>query len=389
MTSFSIKPAILEMASCEEFASSLGLGAEDLIITNEYIYTPAFGALHLACPVLFQERYGSGEPSDDMVEAIIRDLPKSFRRVIAIGGGAVLDIAKILALETCSPILGLYDGEIAPKRDKGLILVPTTCGTGSEVTNISILALNARGTKKGLANEALFADQAVLIPALLEGLPFRFFATSSIDALVHAVESSLSPKATETSKLFGYRAIEILLRGFLEIREKGEDARKALLGDFLLAANYAGIAFGNAGCAAVHALSYPLGAIYHVPHGEANYAMFTGVLCKYMSIRTDGEIAKLNAFMADILGCSIEGLYDALDQLLGVLIPKKALCEYGMREAEIQGFTDSVRENQARLMGNNFVPLDDAAVYDIYKNLYDKDKVALAALAQEKKERLL
>lgn len=388
MTSFSIKPGIMQVESCAEFATQFALSAKDLILTNEYIYTPNFGALSLPCAVLFQEQYGNGEPSDDMVEAIIHDLPAHFTRVIAIGGGAVLDIAKLLALKTCSPILGLYDGEIAPERDKGLILVPTTCGTGSEVTNISILALNTRGTKKGLAHEALFADQAVMIPALLEGLPFRFFATSSIDALVHAVESSLSPKATETSKLFGYRAIEIILRGFMEIRDKGEDARKPLLADFLLAANYAGIAFGNAGCAAVHALSYPLGAVYHVPHGEANYAMFTGVLKKYRSIRTDGEIATLNAFMARILGCKVEVLYDELEALLNVLIPKKALCEYGMTEAELQGFTDSVRENQARLMANNFVVLDDAAVFDIYQKLYYRTDAAVAAIGHaEKKER--
>ncbi|MBP1757860.1 MAG: 4-hydroxybutyrate dehydrogenase [Firmicutes bacterium] len=268
-------------------------------------------------------------------------------------------------------MLDLYDGNVALAKGKELIIVPTTCGTGSEVTNISILALNSRGTKKkGLAGPALFADHAVLIPELLHGLPFRFFATSSIDALVHAVESSLSPKATEFSKLFGHRAIEIILRGFMEIRDKGQEARIPLLGDFLVASTYAGIAFGNAGCAAVHALSYPLGAVYHVPHGEANYAMFTGVLNKYISIKADGEIAKLNAFIADILGCEVSCVYEELENLLNILIPKKPLHEYGMTEADIQGFTDSVRENQQRLMANNFVPLDDAAVYDIYNTLF-------------------
>ncbi len=370
MNAFQIRPAICQLSGVAEFVSAFSLTAEDLILTNEYIYTPAFGSMNLPCHVLFQERYGSGEPSDDMVEAIARDLPKHYRRVIAIGGGGVIDIAKLLALRCFCPVLALFDGEITPERDKALILVPTTCGTGSEVTNISILALLSRGTKKGLAHDALFADHAVLIPALLGGLPFRFFATSSIDALVHAVESSLSPRGSDLSRLFGYRAIEIIVRGFLTIRDGGEQARLPLLGDFLLAANYAGIAFGNAGCGAVHALSYPLGAVYHVPHGEANYAMFTGVMKQYISIRQDGQMARLCAFLADLLSCTTDAVFDELDALLGVLIPKKRLNEYGMQEPEIQAFTDSVRENQGRLMANNFVPLDDAAVAAIYRALY-------------------
>ncbi len=370
MKEFSIKPKVIQMSNCKELASHFQFGPNDLILTNEYIFTPFFGNMSLPCCVIFQEKYGSGEPSDAMVDAILHDLPSNFRRVIGIGGGAVLDIAKLLVLQQNGSLLDLFDGKVPPVKEKELILIPTTCGTGSEVTNISILALLSRGTKKGLAHEALFADQAVLIPELLEGLPFRFFATSSIDALVHAVESSLSPKASDLSKLFGYRAIDMILRGFLTIRDQGQEARIPLLSDFLLAANYAGIAFGNAGCAAVHALSYPLGAVYHVPHGEANYAMFTGVLKKYLSIRTDGEIAHLNAFMADILGCHPDTVYDNLEDLLNVLIPKRPLREYGMTETEIQSFTDSVRENQTRLMANNFVPLDDAAVYNIYRSLY-------------------
>ena len=264
----------------------------------------------------------------------------------------------------------LYDGKLPVEKDKELVLVPTTCGTGSEVTNIAILALNSRGTKKGLAVDEMYADAAVLIPELLKGLPFRFFATSSIDALVHAVESSLSPKGNEYTRMFGYKAIDMILRGYMEIREKGPEARIPLLDRFLTASNYAGIAFGNAGCAAVHALSYPLGATYHVAHGESNYALFTGVMKNYMEIKQDGEIAKMNAFLAEILGCGVAEVYDALEELLNVLLPKKALHEYGVTEEDLAVFTDSVFANQGRLMANNFVELDKNRVYKIYKELY-------------------
>ncbi len=365
-----IRPTIHRIPTAKEFAEEFKIGEGDLIITNEYIYQPFFAPLNLKCDVIFQEKYGSGEPSDDMAEAIYKDIKGNPKRIIAIGGGTILDISKLFALKEVSPILDLYDGKITPVKEKELVLVPTTCGTGSEVTNIAILALNSRGTKKGLAVDEMYADSAVLVPELLQTLPFSVFATSSIDALVHAVESSLSPKGNETTRLFGYKAIEMILKGYKEIEANGPEARIPLLEQFLVASNYAGIAFGNAGCAAVHALSYPLGATYHVPHGESNYAMFTGVMNNYMELKQDGQIAALNQFIADILGCSVDKVYEELEKLLNLLIQKKPLHEYGMKEEEIEAFTDSVLENQQRLLKNNFVALDRDRILKIYRELY-------------------
>ena len=365
-----IKPSIYKYGTAKEFAEEFKLGKGDLVITNEYIYNPYFGELNLGCDTIFQEKYGAGEPSDDMLEAIYKDVKGEHKRIVAIGGGTVIDISKIFALKYVSPILDLYDGKKPIEKDKELVIVPTTCGTGSEVTNIAILALNSRGTKKGLASDEMYADSAVLVPELLEGLPFPVFATSSIDALVHAVESSLSPKGNEMTRLFGYKAMEMILKGYKKIVAEGKDARIPLLPDFLTASTFAGIAFGNAGCAAVHALSYPLGGKYHVPHGESNYAMFTGVLKNYMEIKSDGEIAKLNQFIADILEVPVENVYDALEALLNNLIQKKPLHEYGVTQQDLEEFTESVMVNQGRLMANNFVELDKERVYKIYRELY-------------------
>ena len=319
---------------------------------------------------MFREKYGRGEPTDLMAEAMAGDIPKNAERIVSVGGGSILDLSKLFVLKQVTPVSDLYEGKIPLKKVRELVLVPTTCGTGSEVTNISILDLTTLGTKKGLAADELYADSAVLIPELLEDLPFRFFATSSIDALIHAIESSLSPKGNETTRMFGYRAIELIITGYMRIREQGEEARIADLENYLLAANYAGIAFGNAGCAAVHALSYPLGAAYHVAHGEANYACFTGVMRSYLAVKNDGEIAKLMSFIASLLGCAKEEVFDELEKLLNVLIPKKALHEYGVTEADLEAFTESVMTNQGRLMANNFVSLDRGQVYAIYRELY-------------------
>ena len=370
MKQLAVKPEIHKFEAAKEFAEAFKLGKDDLVITNEYIYKPFFGALNLPCATLFQEKYGAGEPSDDMVEAMYKDVHGSYKRIIAIGGGTVIDISKFFSLKHTSPVLDLYDGKQEIVKGKELIIVPTTCGTGSEVTNIAVLSLNARGTKKGLAHDEMYGDYAVLIPELLKDLPFKFFATSSIDALVHAVESSLSPKATESTKLFGYKAIEMILKGYKEIEKNGHDARIPLLSDFLLASNYAGIAFSIAGCAAVHAMSYPIGATFHVAHGESNYAMFTGVLKNYLEIKKDGEIAKLNRFMADILGCDTAHVYDALEKLLNCLLKKKPLHEYGMKKEQIAEFADSVIANQQRLMANNFVFLDRDWLIKIYTELF-------------------
>lgn len=371
MQQLKIKPAIYKYETAKAFAEEFCLGKEDLIFTNEYIYTPFFGSLDIHCDVIFQERYGTGEPSDEMVEAIYQDIKKVYKRIVAIGGGTVLDIAKLFALEQVSPVLDLFDGKLEICKRRELVLVPTTCGTGSEMTNIAILALKSRGTKKGLAKDEMYADQAVLIPELMTGLPFQVFATSSIDALIHAVESSLSPKGNAYTRLFGYQAIEMILNGYKQIRNEGPEARIDLLGEFLAASNYAGIAFGNAGCAAVHALSYPLGASYHVAHGESNYALFTGVMKNYMEIKQDGEMARLNQFIANILECDVENVYEALEELLNILLHKKPLSAYGVTRQDLRDFTDSVMLNQGRLMANNFVELDRNRVYKIYCELYE------------------
>lgn len=370
MKQFSVTPKITLIDTCDEFLQEFKIGPDDLVLTIEITWTTYFKDVN-AGTVIYIENYGLGEPTDEMIEAIVKDIKKPYKRVIAIGGGTVLDCAKLFSLKQVSPVTDLFDKIIPAVKEKELLLVPTTCGTGSEVTNISILEFKQRHTKFGLAVDELYADQAVVIPELLYKLPFKVFAASSIDALVHSVESYLSPKATPISRMFSVEAMTMILNGFKTIEAEGKDALKGLLPDFCLASTMAGIAFGNAGCAAVHAMSYPLGAQFHVPHGESNYAMFTGVFKKYMEIDPDGAIKDLNKLMADIIGCDVEVVYDEIEKLLnGSILQKKALHEYGMTEAMIEEFTDSVIANQQRLLGNNYVFLDRDALIDIYTKLF-------------------
>ena len=179
-----------------DFAKDFELGDKDLVITNEFLYEPFMKSLGLKCHFVMQEKYGLGEPSDEMMNSILADIKKvDFRRIIAIGGGTVIDISKLFVLKNLDNVTDAFERRIPLIKDKELVILPTTCGTGSEVTNISIAEIKAKHTKMGLADDTLFADDAVLIPELLRGLPFRFYAASSIDALIHAMESYVSPKA--------------------------------------------------------------------------------------------------------------------------------------------------------------------------------------------------
>ena len=173
MKNFKLSPEIFTFEDCKEFCSTFNINKNDLIITNEYIYKPFFEK-HVNSPtVIYRRDFGSGEPSNIMVEKIynqVKDI--DYKRVIGIGGGSILDVAKLFALEKLTPVCDLFEKKFPPKKNKELILIPTTCGTGSEVTNISVLHLSSIDSKLGLAHDEILADSAVLIPELLTVLPF-------------------------------------------------------------------------------------------------------------------------------------------------------------------------------------------------------------------------
>ncbi len=374
MQALRVVPAIYYFETFKDFNDDFGLGKGDILVTNQWMYDPYVKPLGIDIPVIFQEKYGSGEPSDEMMDAMKKEMDKyEYNRIIAFGGGTIVDICKVLSLEIPTRSLDIFTGDVPPKKVKELIVVPTTCGTGSEVTNVAIAELKSLHTKKGVAVEETYAKTAVLIPESLQGLPDYVFSTSSIDALIHAIESYLSPKASPFTEMYSLQAIDMIMKGYQAILAAGGNTaenRKPHLKDFLLASNYAGIAFGNAGCAAVHALSYSIGAAFHVPHGEANYQFFTEVFKMYMRKDPNGKIAKANKLFADILGCSVDNVYDELEKVLGQLIVKKPLREYGMTEAQIDEFAKSTVENQQRLLQNNYVFLTDEEIREIFANLY-------------------
>lgn len=375
MKTFQVVPKISILDTVKEFIEKFSLSPEDLVIASPSIWNRYFQEAQ-AGQVILIRKYGSGEPTDEMVEAISKDVTKPYKRVVAIGGGTVIDAAKLFCLEKFMPVGDLFDHVFPAVKKVPLVIVPTTCGTGSEMTNISILEFKSRHTKFGLADDALYADDAVLVSQLLETLPFSVFAASSIDALVHSLESYLSPKATELSETLGLQAAKMILTAYKKIKEAGEEKKKEVIeaeaGKVLTASAMAGIAFGNAGCGTVHAMSYPLGAVYHVPHGEANYAVFTGVFKTYMKYLPEGKIKILNEELAKTLGCEQADVYIKIEELLNEnLLRKKSLKEYGLSRAELSEFAHSVIANQQRLLENSYIPMTEEQILSIYESLYD------------------
>ncbi|MCI8930637.1 MAG: 4-hydroxybutyrate dehydrogenase [Lachnospiraceae bacterium] len=374
MKAFQIVPAIAEYEKFADFARGAGLGSNDLILTNEYIYRPVISELGLGCETIFQEKFGVGEPTDEMVDAILNELrEKEYGRIIAVGGGTVIDIAKVLAVAAPGDkVDDLYD-RMAEGLVKihPLLIVPTTCGTGSEVTNISIINKVSKGVKQGIVSSAMFADEAALIPEMLMSLPYGVFATSSIDAMVHAVESYLSPNACALSELFSVEAIHFILKGWKRALEKGgtETWKESAL-EFLRASNYAGIAFGYAGCAAVHAMAYPLGSVHHIPHGQANQLMFAEVMKKYVQKQPKGKLENLEAVLGEELGVAAKAGLDRLYRLMDDVLKCTPLREHGIKEEELPVFAKNVVETQQRLLNNNYVALTEGEILEIYRGAF-------------------
>ncbi len=366
-----VVPQIDSYKTFGEFAAEAKIGAGDLILTNEYIYNPLMKAENLSCRYIFQEKYGAGEPTDQMVDAILAEMnQEECLRIFAVGGGTILDIGKILALKDAENVDVLYE-RTELEKGKKLYLIPTTCGTGSEMTNIAIVNRTRKGTKMGLTSPAMYADHAVLIPEFLGTLPYYVFATSSIDALIHGMEAYLSPNSTSYTDMYGAAAMEMILAGYCRIAKEGPDARFAESEAYLRASNYAGIAFGNAGCAAVHAMSYALGAKYHVPHGESNYQFLISVLRKYQEKKPEGKLKSLNDLLLQVLkqdgaGDGADGI-EALERLLAVILKPKAMKEYGAVQEDIPEFAASTIANQQRLLRNNYVELSQEEIQELYQ----------------------
>jgi alcohol dehydrogenase class IV len=198
--------------------------------------------------------------------------------VVGLGGGSALDVAKCAAAFVNNPgdvrdYLGI---DKLPNAAVAKIMIPTTAGTGSEVTNVAVLSLKAEKTKKGIVSRHLLADAAILDPELTLGLPPAVTAATGMDALTHAIEAYVSRFAQPLTDRFALDAIAMIAAALPTAVHNGADiaARETML----TASLYAGLAFGSAATGMVHGLAMPLGGQFDVPHGIANSVLLPHVM---------------------------------------------------------------------------------------------------------------
>jgi alcohol dehydrogenase len=236
--------------------------------------------------------------------------------VLGVGGGSVLDAAKAAALMiTNSGRVADYEGlDRYAEKPLPFLAVPTTCGTGSEVTWVSVLTVEERQAKISVKGETMFPDWAIVDADLLRTLPGRLVAWTGADALTHAVEAATCRVANPVSDALAEKAVSLLLR---YLRRAAADiagdaeAREAVM----RASTLAGLAFGNADVAAVHCLSETLGGRWNLPHGLAN-AVLLAPVTRYNLAACADKLATLEAVLPPGSGKGAEGVLQAIEDLV-------------------------------------------------------------------------
>lgn len=317
----------------------------------------------------------SPEPTLAMGEALVEfTRENNSELVIGIGGGSALDLAKI------SAVLATHDGEVKDYlnltggrqlENRGIpkILIPTTSGTGSEITNISVLALET--TKDVITHDYLLADVAIVDPELTLTLPPKITASTGVDALTHAIEAYISVNASPTTDALAIKAIQLISNSIRKAVWEGNDINART--DLSYGSYLAGLAFYNAGVAGVHALAYPLGGKFHIAHGDSNAILLPYVMgyirssCKKRM--TDIYAAMgFNPIQLSEEEASIKCVEELRRLVKDVAIPL-SLKEFNIKEIHLKGLTKDAL-NQKRLLARSPMPLLEQDIYRIYESAF-------------------
>ncbi len=290
--------------------------------------------------------------------------------VVGFGGGSPMDVAKLVAYlarsgDDLDVIWGL--GRAIGKR-LPLVLVPTTAGTGSEATPVSIITLPG-GEKRGVSSAALIADFAVLDPSLTLGLPRSITAATGIDAIVHAIEAYTSAHLKNPiSDMLARQALHLLSRNLLTVCNEGSNA--AARSAMLLGAHLAGVAFANAPVGGVHALAYPLGGRFHVPHGLSNMLMLPHVLKHNLAAALPlyAELGPIIDPALDHLAAQgkAAGMIEALRRMSAATGVPQRLREVGVTSDDLDGLAGDAML-QERLLRNNPCRIEYADARRLYE----------------------
>ncbi|KOY83178.1 iron-containing alcohol dehydrogenase [Lysinibacillus macroides] len=318
----------------------------------------------------------AAEPSLALAEKLVAYTRQhKFDMIIGIGGGSALDLSKLAG------VLAVHEGFVADYLNltgtkkilhKGIptILIPTTSGTGSEVTNIAVLTLE--NTKDVVTHDYLLPDVAIIDPALTVSLPPNITAATGIDALTHAIEAYISRNASPISDALAIQAIRLITQSIRTAVADGsnQEARTNMsYGSYL-----AGLAFFNAGVAGVHALAYPLGGQFHVPHGESNAVLLPYVMgyIRQSCEKRMKDIYEIMGFHTAYLSQE-EASYRCVEELQKIVkdvnIPS-TLREFNIPEEALKHLTAAALE-QKRILARSPMALLTKDIFAIYQSAFN------------------
>ena len=310
------------------------------------------------------------EPSCDEAQAVVdafKAIDADF--IIAVGGGSVMDIAKLASvLKTDAySVRDLLDNPGLAQKCIPTLMIPTTAGTGSEATPNSIVLVPEKSLKVGIVNEAMIADFVILDAIMIKKLPRKIAAATGLDALAHAIECYTSKKANPFSNMFALEALSLIFKNLEKACDDPEalEAKNAML----IASFYGGVAITASGTTAVHALSYPLGGKYHIPHGVSNAMMLTPVMkfnepaCRTQFAEVYDRINNDGATMSD--EAKSAWIINRMDAMVKHLDIPTSLKEFKVPAEDLDFLVEAGMEVQ-RLLVNNMreVTAEDA------RNLY-------------------
>ena len=314
----------------------------------------------------------SGEPTKELFNKLRAEAEEqSIDAVIGIGGGSIMDTAKLIAALSFSgqDIDSVFG--IDQVRDRKLMLacIPTTAGTGSEVSPNAILLDEKDNLKKGVVSKYLVPDMAFVDPVMTYSVPPAVTASTGIDALTHCIEAYANKFAHPITDMYALEGIRLITRSLEKACISGEDAQARA--DVALGSLYGGLCLGPVNTGAVHALSYPLGGQYHVPHGIAN-----AILLPYVMRLNLPEAASRYANIGLAMGINVQGsegelanrAIDSISQLCRSIGIPRSLANYHVGSDDVPGMTRAALSVK-RLLKNNLRELTEKEVAGVYYQL--------------------
>lgn len=310
------------------------------------------------------------EPSYQDMQVVVDDVSKAKGDlIIAIGGGSVMDAAKICSLLMKSEykVKDLLADPLVVSKQIKTVMIPTTCGTGSEATCNSIVAIPEEQSKKGIVNDSMIPDYVILDSDMILNLPPQIIAATGVDALAHAVECFTSKKATLLSNTYAMESAKLIFHNIEKAYSDKTDIEakeKMLLGAF-----YGGVAITGSGTTAVHALSYPLGGKYHIAHGISNAILFAFVMefnkdacVDRLAILCDGVYPELSNKTAEE---KADYIINRIKEIVKNTNIPTDLEQFGVKMEDLDFLIDAGSKQQ-RLLVNNMKELSLDDIKSIY-----------------------